>query len=123
MDVYVNEMLVKSNCARDHYQHLAVMFDILRKCRMKLNPRKCAFGVSYGKFLSYMGKSERIEANPKKIQAIINMKASARPKQVQSLTGRIAALSLQIGAKLSLTLYEEEKSLNGSQNARTLSTN
>lgn len=69
------------------------MFHIFRKYGMKFNPRKCAFGVSSGKFLGYMFNSRGIEANPKKIQTIINMKASARPKEVQSLTGRIATLS------------------------------
>lgn len=66
MEIYVNDILVKSTEAKDHCQHLAVMFKILRKYKMKLNPRKCAFGVSSGKFLGYMVNYRGIEANPEK---------------------------------------------------------
>lgn len=60
---------------------------------MKLNPRKCAFGVSSGKFLGYMVNNGGIETNPKKIQAIVEMKAPNRPRKVQNLIGRIVARS------------------------------
>jgi hypothetical protein len=60
---------------------------------MKLNPLKCAFGVASGKFLGYMVNQRGIEANPEKIQALIDMKSPQKPKEVQSLTGRVAALS------------------------------
>lgn len=93
MEVYVDDMLVKSSCARDHCQHLSEMFDILRKYVMKLNLRKCAFGVSSGKFLGYMVNNRGIEVNSKKIQAIIDMRALARSREVQSLTERIVSFS------------------------------
>ena len=51
MEVYVDDMLVKSKKAVDHMDHLAEMFAILRKYGMKLNPLKCSFGVEFGKFL------------------------------------------------------------------------
>lgn len=51
MEVYIDVMLVKSNVATDHVAHLAEMFNILRKYRMKLNPQKCVFGVKSVKFL------------------------------------------------------------------------
>ncbi|XP_022891492.1 uncharacterized protein LOC111406334 [Olea europaea var. sylvestris] len=86
-------MLVKSIKAKDHCQHLTEMFDILRKYRMKLNLRKCAFEVSSGRFLGYIVNNRGIEVNPEKIQAIIQMKPPTKPKEVQSLTGRVAALS------------------------------
>lgn len=63
IEVYVDDMLVKSTHARDHCQYLAEMFDILRRYGMKLNPRKCAFGVSSKKFLSYIMNNRGIEAN------------------------------------------------------------
>ena len=43
MEVYVDNILLKSKVARDHVKHLGQMFDILRKYQMKLNPMKCAF--------------------------------------------------------------------------------
>ena len=60
---------------------------------MKLNPNKCAFGVSSGKFLGFMVSHRGIEANPDKIQAILDMKPPQNVKEVQSLTGRVAALN------------------------------
>ena len=60
---------------------------------MKLNPNKCAFGVLSGKFLGFMVSHRGIEANPDKIQAILNMKPPQNIKEVQSLTERVAALN------------------------------
>ena len=60
---------------------------------MKLNPSKCAFGVSSGKFLGFMVSHRGIEANPDKIQAILDMKPPQNTKEIQSLTGRVAALN------------------------------
>ncbi|KAL2471506.1 Ribonuclease H [Abeliophyllum distichum] len=66
---------------------------VLRNYRMKLNPLRCAFIVASGKFLGYMVNQRGIEANPKKIRALIEMRSSSSPKEVQSLTGRLAALN------------------------------
>ena len=60
---------------------------------MKLNPSKCAFGVSFGKFLGFMVSQRGIEANPDKIQAILDMERPKNIKEVQSLTGRVTALN------------------------------
>ena len=60
---------------------------------MKLNPSKCAFGVASGKFLGFMVSQRGIEANLKKVQAILNMTSPKTVKEVQKLTGRIAALN------------------------------
>ena len=60
---------------------------------MKLNPSKCVFGVVSGKFLGFMVSQRGIEANPEKVQAIINMASPRIVKEVQKLTGRITALN------------------------------
>ena len=54
MEVYVDDMLVKSKEAKTHLDDLQETFDTLRRYRMKLNPTKCVFGVSSGKFLGFM---------------------------------------------------------------------
>ena len=54
MEVYINDMVVKSKKLFDHTKHLQEDFELLHKYSMKLNPLKCAFGVSLGKFLSFM---------------------------------------------------------------------
>ena len=60
---------------------------------MKLNPLKCAFDVASGKFLGFMVNQRGIEANPEKIRALHKMQSPRKPKEVQNLAGRVAALS------------------------------
>ncbi|CAA0840982.1 Unknown protein, partial [Striga hermonthica] len=93
MEVYVDDMLVKSVVADDHVTHLNEMFKILRDYSMVLNPKKCTFGVKSGKFLGYMVSQRGIEANPTKIQAILDLRPPTSVKGVQGLTGRLAALN------------------------------
>ena len=93
MEVHVNDMLVKSQDEEIHLDDLQETFDTLRQYNMKLNPSKCAFEVSSGKFLGFMVSHREIEANPDKIQAILDMKPPQNVKEVQSLTGRVAALN------------------------------
>ena len=93
MEIYVDDMLVKSKVTSDHIAHLADMFKILKTYRMKLNPLKWAFGVAFGKFLGFMVNQWGIEANLEKIQALLDMWSPSKTKEVQSLTGRVAALN------------------------------
>ena len=60
---------------------------------MKLNPSKCAFGVTAGKFMGFMVSHRGIEVNPKKVRAIMELSPSKTVKEVQSLNGKIAALN------------------------------
>ena len=68
MEVYINDMLVKSIKAELHITHLAEAFQILKSYNMKLNPAKCAFGVSTGKFIGFIVNNRGIEANLDKIK-------------------------------------------------------
>lgn len=70
VEVYIDDMLVKSQKAEQHLEHLTEAFDVLRKYNMKLNPAKCSFGVSSGKFLGYLVTKRGIEADPDQIRAI-----------------------------------------------------
>lgn len=54
MEVYVDDMLVKTKYQKDHVKDLAECFTILRQYNMKLDPKKCSFGVSFGKFLGFI---------------------------------------------------------------------
>ena len=93
MEVYIDDMLVKSATADLHIAHLSEAFQILRNYNMKLNPSKCAFGVSTGKFLGFIVNHRGIEANPDKIKAVLDMPSPSGIKEVQRLIGRITALS------------------------------
>ena len=87
-------MLVKSKEREDHLDDLKEMFNILRQYSMKLNPARCSFGVSFGKFLGFMVSQRGIEANPKKVRAILEMSSLKTIKEVQSFIGRVAALNM-----------------------------
>ena len=87
MEVYVDDILVKSKEAKTHLEDLQETFDTLRRYKMKLNPVKCVFGVLSGKFLDFMVSHQGIEANPKKVRAILNMTSLRMVKEVQRLTG------------------------------------
>jgi Fic family protein len=93
MEVYMDDMLVKSTESLDHAHDLYEAFKTLKQYNMKLNPAKCAFGVSFEKFLGYMVSNRRIEANLEKIQAILEMQSSKTTKQLQQLTGRLATFN------------------------------
>ncbi|KAL0288700.1 UNVERIFIED_CONTAM: hypothetical protein Sradi_7091300 [Sesamum radiatum] len=93
MEVCVDDMLVKSKEAHHHVEDLNKTLVVLRKYRLKLNPGKCAFGVSGGRFLGFMVTQRDIKANPDKIKAILDMGPPTNINEVQRLTGRIAALS------------------------------
>jgi len=93
MEVYVDDMLVKSKEESVHLDDLQETFTTLRQYQMKLNPSKCAFGIASGKFLGFMVSQRGIEANPKKVQAILDMTSPKTVKEVQKLTGRIAVLN------------------------------
>ena len=71
VQVYVDDMLVKSLHEDDHLGDLHVTFDTLRSYNMKLNPGKCAFGVTAGKFLGFMVSQRGIEVNLEKTRAIM----------------------------------------------------
>ena len=82
MEVYIDDMLVKSTTAELHITDLSEEFQILREYNMKLNPTKCAFGVSAGKFLGFIVNNRGIEANPDKIKAVLDMLPPSNIKEV-----------------------------------------
>ncbi|KAM0993449.1 hypothetical protein ACFX2A_009234 [Malus domestica] len=93
MEVYVDDMLVKSKHVDQHITNRSETFTILKKYRMRLNPNKCAFSVGSGKFLGFMISQRGIEANPKKIKVILDIKELVTSKDIKSLTGKVAALT------------------------------
>ena len=93
VQVYVDDMLVKSVRENDHLSDLQETFNTLRLYNMKLNPSKCVFGVTVGKFLGFMVSQRGIEVNPKKVRAILELEPPRTMKVVQSLNGKVAALN------------------------------
>ena len=93
IQVYVDYMLVKSLREDDHLDNLRETFDTLRLFNMKLNPNKCVFKVTAGKFLGFMVSQRVIEVNPEKIRAIMELEPPRTVKEVQSLNEKITALN------------------------------
>ena len=93
MEVYIDDMLVKSVKAELHITHLSEAFQVMKSYNMKLNPSKCAFGVFAGKFLGFIINGRGIEANLDKIKVVLDMLPPSNIKDILRLTGRIAALS------------------------------
>ncbi|GAA0147074.1 hypothetical protein LIER_06865 [Lithospermum erythrorhizon] len=70
MEIYVDDMLIKSSEASDHEANLRESFENLRRYNLWLNTEKCVFGVTFGKFLGYMINQRGIEPKPDKIAAV-----------------------------------------------------
>ena len=93
VQVYVDDMLVKSVRENDHLNNLQETFNTLRSYNMKLNPSKCVFGVTAGKFLGFMVSQRGIEVNSEKVRAILELEPLRTVKAMQSLNGKVAALN------------------------------
>lgn len=93
LEVYVDDAIVKSVHLEDHVEDLAKNFANLRKFQVKLNPKKCVFGVRSGKFLGFMVSQRGIDANPDKVKAALDLPEPRSIKDIQRVTGRMAALS------------------------------
>jgi hypothetical protein len=83
MEVYVDDMQMKSTESGGHIHYLHEAFGTLKQYEMKLNPVKYAFRVSSRKFLGYMVSSKGIEANPEKIRAVLEMQSPKTTKRLQ----------------------------------------
>ena len=82
VQVYVNDMLVKSLHENNHLDNLQETFDTLQSYNMKLNPSKCVFGVIAGKFLGFMISQKGIEVNLEKVWAIMELWLPRTVKEV-----------------------------------------
>ena len=91
--VYVDDIAVMSRKKADLLEYLRETFDNLRAYMMKLNPKKCVFGVPTGKLLGFIVSERGIEVNPEKIKPILNISRPTCLKDVQRLAGSAAAVS------------------------------
>ncbi|GJZ16649.1 reverse transcriptase domain-containing protein [Tanacetum coccineum] len=93
LEAYVDDMVMKSKTEPEMIKDVEETLLTLKKVNMKLNPKKCSFGMEEGKFLGYMVTSEGIRANPEKAKAVVNMPSPSNLKQMQRLSGKLAALN------------------------------
>ena len=105
IEIYIDDMVVKSKAASEHVNDLRDIFDILRRHELRLNASKCSFSVGSGKFLGYMVTHCGIEVNPDQIRAINNLQPRWNPKELTGMTvtlNRFISRS-QTGVDLSLS--------------------
>jgi hypothetical protein len=107
VEVYLDDIVVKTRKADDLVSDMCIAFDCLRANGVKLNPEKCVFGVPRGMLLGYIVSQRGIETNPDKVAALNQMGPIRDLKGVQKVLGCLAALSrfvLRLGEK-GLPLY------------------
>ncbi|WJZ92420.1 hypothetical protein VitviT2T_011413 [Vitis vinifera] len=83
VEVYVDDMIVKSRDRSNHLTTLERFFERIRQFRLRLNPKKCTFGVTSRKLLGYMVSERGIEADPDKIRVILDMLAPRTEREVR----------------------------------------
>nr|GEV09761.1 reverse transcriptase domain-containing protein [Tanacetum cinerariifolium] len=113
LEAYMDDMVIKSRDEKMLLADVSETFDNLKKINIKLNPKRCSFGVEEGKFLGYMVTSEGIRANPRKIKALTDLQSPRTLKEMQSLSGELVALNrfLAKSAERSLPFFNTLKNI------------
>ncbi|GJV93803.1 ribonuclease H-like domain-containing protein [Tanacetum coccineum] len=93
LEAYIDDMVIKSTSEEDMLTDKKETFQRFRSINMKLNPKKCSFGVEDGPFLGHLITKQGIRANPSKVKAITDTEQPKTLKDIQSLNGKLAALS------------------------------
>jgi hypothetical protein len=89
VEVYINDIVVKSTCLHYDLTGLCLAFDNMCRYGMNMNPLKCAFGISVGKFLAFIIHEHGIEMDPKKVEAIKKVKAPTCKRELPSCLGKV----------------------------------
>ena len=93
IEVYIDDMVVKTKVVSEHVRDLSDIFEILRRHKLRLNASKCSFGVGSGKFLGYMITYRGIEVSLDQIKVVNSLQPPRNPKEVQRLIGMVVALN------------------------------
>nr|GFC79638.1 reverse transcriptase domain-containing protein [Tanacetum cinerariifolium] len=93
IEVYVDDLVVKSHTEAEMVRDIEETFQTLRKINMKLNLKKCSFGLAEGVFLGYVIIPEGIKPCPDKAAAVLQLPSPQTIKEVQSLNGKLASLN------------------------------
>ncbi|GAU32257.1 hypothetical protein TSUD_53840 [Trifolium subterraneum] len=104
LEVYMDDMIVKSEDEIDHTVHLKRVFDQARKINMRFNPEKCTFVVKAGKFLGFYLTERGIEANPDKCRAFFDYLTPKSKKSIQTLNGMLTSMARFVAKSAQHTL-------------------
>nr|GFC07767.1 reverse transcriptase domain-containing protein [Tanacetum cinerariifolium] len=111
LNVYVDDLVIKSRTEKDVIRDAEETFKTLRKINMKLKPKKCAFGMMEGTFLGYKVDADGLRVSPNKVKAVIDLPSPRCLKDVQKLNGKLASLNIFLSksAEKSLPFFETLK--------------
>ena len=103
LEDYMDDIVVKSKKRRKHFYVLRKVFERCRAFKLRINPLKCAFGVSFGKFLGFLVHSRGIDVDPAKATAITTMRPLATMKELKSFLGKVSYIWRFIPGLASIT--------------------
>ncbi|GJT95375.1 reverse transcriptase domain-containing protein [Tanacetum coccineum] len=111
LEVYVDDLVIKSRTEEEVIQDMEETFKTLREINMKLNPKKCAFVIKEGTFLGYKVDADGLRVCLDKVEAVLNLQSPRCLKDVQKLNGKLASLNrfLSKSAKKSLPFFKTLK--------------
>ncbi|GKA05949.1 reverse transcriptase domain-containing protein [Tanacetum coccineum] len=109
LEVYVDDLVIKSRTEDEVVHNIEETFKTLRKINMKLNPKKCTFGVEEGMFLGYQVNTKGIKICQDKVDAVLSLQSPKCLKDVQKLNGKLASLNRNTISKVTWSHRSEEK--------------
>ena len=125
LEVYIDDIVIKSAGLSHHLADLRLALESMRQYGLKMNPLKCAFGVSVGKFLGFIIHEKGIEIDPKRIEVMRKVEAPTCKKDMQKFLGKvnylrrfISNLSGKIDAFTSILRLKNEAEFTWGQNSK-----
>ncbi|GKB57896.1 reverse transcriptase domain-containing protein [Tanacetum coccineum] len=111
LEVYVDDLVIKSRTEEEIIRDITETFKTLRQINMKLNPKKCSFGMQEGMFLGYKVNTDGLKVCPEKANAVLSLPSPRCLKDVQKLNGKLASLNrfLSKSAEKSLPFFKTLK--------------
>ncbi|GJU79421.1 reverse transcriptase domain-containing protein [Tanacetum coccineum] len=111
LEVYVDDLVIKSRTKDEIVKDIEETFKTLREINMKLNPKKCTFGVEEGMFLGYKVNSKGLKVCPDKVDVVLSLPSPKCLKDMQKLNRKLASLNrfLAKSAKKSLPFFKTLK--------------
>nr|GEV71382.1 hypothetical protein [Tanacetum cinerariifolium] len=122
LEVYVDDLVIKIRMEEEVIRDAEETFKTLRKINMKLNPKKCAFGMREGTFLGYKVDADGMRVSPNKVKALIDLPSLECLKDVQKLNGKLASLNRFLSKRRSIqrneTINSETSHVDGAKGKR-----
>ena len=103
LEDYVDDIVVKAKKREEHFYVLKRVFERCRAFKLRMNPLKCAFGVSSGKFLGFLVHNKGIDVDPTKAMAIETMRPPVTVKERKSFLGKVSYIRRFIPGLASIT--------------------